>query len=61
MGATYGVNAFTELSNQPHGEYSAMIQFTSTPAQADTRFGLVSDFGFKQLNRRFVPWGQLGR
>lgn len=36
MGATYGVNAFTQLSNQPHGEYNAMIQFTSTPAQVDT-------------------------
>jgi NitT/TauT family transport system permease protein len=23
--------------------------------------GLVSDFGFKQLNRRFFPWAQLGR
>jgi zinc protease len=36
MGATYSVNAFTELSNRPRGEYNALIQFTSTPAQADT-------------------------
>jgi zinc protease len=36
MGATYSVNAMTEVSRQPHGEYNAMIQFTSTPEQVDT-------------------------
>ncbi len=43
MGATYGVNAFTELSNRPRGEYNALIQFTSTPAQADTLWMAAQD------------------
>lgn len=36
MGATYSVNAMTEVSRRPHGEYSAMIQFTSKPEQVDS-------------------------
>lgn len=43
MGATYGVNAFTELTNQPRTEYSAIIQFTSTPAQADTLWAAAQE------------------
>ncbi len=43
MGATYSVNAMTDVSRQPHGEYNAMIQFTSTPEQVDTLWVAARD------------------
>lgn len=36
MGATYSATAGITLERRPHGEYMGLMQFTSTPEQADT-------------------------